>query len=102
MKVTVNYFVIRSPDLKKFVFSSYYGHETKLLAAAQKFDTKAEAEIALSKFISKLEELALSGKCDSVNQELAERWYQKDLEKAHSFKIFKAERIFELKEEVTA
>ena len=100
MKITVNYFVIRSPDLKKFVCNSHHGTETKLLTAAQKFDTKADAEIALSKVISKLEQQALKNKVEFTDEEQAERWYQAYLKKAHSFKIFQAERIFELKDEV--
>ena len=100
MKITVNYFVIRSPELKKFVCNSYHGTETKLLTAAQKFDTKADAEVALSEFISRLEQLALNRKANFTDEDQAERWYRADLKKAHSFKIFQAERIFELKDEV--
>ena len=102
MKITTSYFVIRSDLLKKFVCHSRYATQTKLLSAAQKFDTKSEAESALSEFVFKMEQKAHQETMDIgfKDESREEAHLQQELQKARSFKIFQAERIFELKGEV--
>ena len=102
MKIAVDYFVIRSPELKKFIRNAHHVTQTKILSAAQKFDTAEEADLALASFIEKSAKRSLEYHEQLFRNDLdkADKWYQEDLKKLESFKVFCARYSHELLEEV--
>ena len=102
MKITENYFVIRSPEIKKYVCSAHHGTETKLLKAAQRFDSKSEAESGLGVFISKCDQKSLNRIGEYIDEDWGKKTHEEELRKIRSFKVYQAERSFELKDEVPA
>lgn len=101
MKITIDYFVIRSPDLKAFVHNTHHVTRTKILSAAQKFETKEDAELALSLFIEKSANKSIEYYESLFGDDIdkADKWYQDDLKKIESFKVFCARYSYELLEE---
>lgn len=101
MKITIDYFVLRSSALKAFVHNVHHVTQTKILSAAQKFDTKEEAELALDSFVRKSAKKSLEYNEGLFGDDIdkADKWYQDDLKKIESFKVFCARYSYELLEE---